>query len=313
MQPSDSIGRRIKLQDLHVLMTVVQTGSMRRAAARLNTTQPSVSRSIAELENTVGVRLLDRKPQGVEPTPYGRALLDGGISMFDGLRQAIQKIEFLANPTVGEVRVGCNTIVAESFVASVIDRLSSRYPRVVVHLVAAQTDFTHQSLNERAIDLVVARRFGPIADQALDHELLFDDPLVVVAGAQNSWSGRRRIALADLMNEPWVLPPPDSAAGLLILKAFRASKLDYPRAAVVSTSPEARLTLLASGRFITIVPASPFRFSSTRSAIKVLPVELPFTRLPIGIVTLRNRTLSPVTQLFIEIAREVARPLAKRR
>jgi DNA-binding transcriptional LysR family regulator len=313
MRLSDRIGRRMKLQDVHVLMTVVQAGSMRKAAAQLNTTQPSVSRSIAELEDAVGVRLLDRKPQGVEPTPYGRALLHGGIAMFDELRQAVKNIDFLADPTSGEVRIGCNAIVTQSFVSSVIDRLSRRYPRIVIHLMAGQTDATYRTLNERNIDLVIARRFGPIADEGLDHEFLFDDPLVVVAGAQSSWARRRRIVLADLMNEPWVLPPPDSAAGLLISKAFRASDLDYPRATVVSVSPEARLTLLPSGRFLTIAPASPFRFSSTRSEIKVLPVKLPFTRLPIEIVTLKNRTLSPVAQLFIKTAHEVATPLAKQK
>ena len=100
MQLSDRIGRRIKLHDLHVLMGVVQAGSMSKAAQVLNTTQPAISRSIADLEHTIGVRLLDRGRQGVEPTEYGRALLDGGVAMFDDLRQAVARIEFLADPTV---------------------------------------------------------------------------------------------------------------------------------------------------------------------------------------------------------------------
>src|SRR5205823_8027793 len=104
MQVSDRIGLRVKLHDLHVLMAVVQTGSMSKAAALLNTTQPAISRSIAELERTVGVRLLERNPQGVEPTQYGRALLDGGVAVFDDLRQAVKNIEFLADPAVGEDR-----------------------------------------------------------------------------------------------------------------------------------------------------------------------------------------------------------------
>jgi DNA-binding transcriptional LysR family regulator len=78
MQLSDRIGRQIKLHDLHVLMAVVQAGSMGKAAAMLNTTQPAISRSVAELERTLDVRLLDRRPQGVEPTEYGRALLGLG-------------------------------------------------------------------------------------------------------------------------------------------------------------------------------------------------------------------------------------------
>src|SRR5436309_12067521 len=106
MQLSDRIGNRMKLQDLHVLMTVVQAGSMGKAAQLLNTTQPNVSRSIAELEHTLGVRLLDRHRQGIEPTEYGRALLDCGAAVFDDLRHGMKNIESLADPTAGEVRIG---------------------------------------------------------------------------------------------------------------------------------------------------------------------------------------------------------------
>ena len=81
------------------------------------------------------MRLLERNPQGVEPTEYGRALLDGGVAVFDDLRQAAKNIEFLADPTAGEVRIGCTPILAASFVSAVVDRLSRRYPRIVFHLV----------------------------------------------------------------------------------------------------------------------------------------------------------------------------------
>ena len=313
MQLSDRIGRRMKLHDLHVLMAVVQAGSMSKAAALLNTTQPAISRSIAELEHTIGVRLLDRNPQGVEPTEYGRALLDGGVAVFDDLRQAVKNIEFLADPTAGEVRIGCTPILAASFVSAVIDRLSRRYPRIVFHLVTAYLEPLHRELSERNVDLLIARRFGPIADERLDFEFLFDDSFVVAAGAQNPWVRRRRIELAELVNESWALPPPESVIGSLAMEAFRASGLDYPRTTVVADSPEVRISLLATGRFLTIFPASVLRFPTMRSEIKVLPVELPMARVPIGIVTLKNRTLSPVAQLFIECAREVAKTLAKKK
>src|SRR6266403_2757725 len=112
MQLSDRIGNRMKLQDLHVLMTVVQAGSMGKAAQILNTTQPNISRSIAELEHALGVRLLDRHRQGIEPTAYGRALLDCGAAVFDDLRQGVKNIEFLADPAAGDVRIGSSAFFA---------------------------------------------------------------------------------------------------------------------------------------------------------------------------------------------------------
>jgi DNA-binding transcriptional LysR family regulator len=310
---SDRIGNRMKLQDLHILMTVVQAGSMGKAAQILNTTQPNISRSIGELERALGVRLLDRHRQGIEPTEYGRALLDCGVAVFDDLRQGVKNIEFLADPTTGELRIGTTTFLAASFVSALVDRLSRRYPRIVFHLVTGYTETLHRELAERNVDLLIVRGSGPVADPRYEFEFLFDDSYVVAAGAQNQWVRRRRIEIAELANELWVLPPPDSVIGSIVMDAFRASGLDYPRVSVVTDCPHMRISLLATGRFVTIFPASAFRFLAKRSELKVLPVELPMARRPNGIVTLKNRALSPVAQIFIDCAREVAKPLAKRK
>src|SRR5882757_3217770 len=179
MHISDRIGRRMKLHDLHVLMAVVEAGSMNKAATLLNTGQSAISRSISDLEHVVGVRLVDRTPRGVEPTKYGRALLDGGAAVFDDLRQAVKNIEFLADPTAGEVRIGCTPILAASFVSAVVDRLSRRHPRIVFHLVTAYLEPLRRELSERNVDLLIVRRFAPAADERVDFESLFDDSYVV--------------------------------------------------------------------------------------------------------------------------------------
>jgi DNA-binding transcriptional LysR family regulator len=265
------------------------------------------------LERTIGVRLLERNPQGVEPTEYGRALFDGGVAVFDDLRQAVKNIEFLADPTAGEVRIGCTPILAASFVSAVVDRLSRRYPRIVFHLVTAYLEPLRRELSERNVDLLIVRRFGPTADERLDFEFLFDDSYVVAAGPQNQWVRRRRIELAELASESWTLPPPKSVIGSIAIEAFRACGLDHPRTTVVTDSPEVRISLLATGRFVTIFPASVLRFPTMRSEIKVLPVKLQMAHVQNVIVTLKNRALSPVAQLFIDCAREVAKPPAKRK
>ena len=303
----------MKLQDLHVLMTVIQAGSMGKAAQILNTTQPNISRSIGELEQALGIRLLDRHRRGIEPTEYGRALLDCGAAVFDDLRQGVKNIAFLADPTAGELRIGTTTFLAASFVSALVDRLSRRYPRIVFHLVTGYTETLHRELAERNVDLLIIRGSGPIADPRYDFEFLFDDSYVVAAGAQNQWVRRRRIEIAELVNELWVLPPPDSVIGSIVMDAFRASGLDYPRVSVVTDCPHMRISLLATGRFVTIFPASAFRFLAKRSDLKILPVELPTALRPNGIVTLKNRALSPVARLFIDCAREVAKPLARRK
>jgi len=310
MQLSDRIGRRMKLQDLHVLVTVMQAGSMGKAAQSLNISQPAVSRSIAELEHALGVRLLDRHRKGIEATEYGRALLDCGVAVFDDLRQGVKNIEFLADPTTGQVRIGNTLTSANSFITAVVDRLSRRYPGIVFHVVPAGADILNRELNARSLDLVVTRSGGPFTEEQFGFETLYDDALVVLAGMKNPWARRRRIELAELVNEPWALPTLESAVTQAAIKAFRASGLDCPRATLVTSSPEMRIDLVATGRFLTITAS---RFRARRPQLKVLPVELPIARMPVGIVTLKNRRLSPVAKLFIQHAHEVAKSVAKRR
>src|SRR5258708_1141913 len=131
----ERIERRLKLHDVRVFMSVVQAGSMGKAAARLSTSQSAVSRTIADLEDALGVRLLDRSKKGIAATPYGRALMKRGIAVFDELRQGIRDLESLADPTAGEIKIGASIAVATSFASAVVDQLSRRYPRIVFDLL----------------------------------------------------------------------------------------------------------------------------------------------------------------------------------
>ena len=313
-QWDDRIGRRLKLRDLHILMTVAQCGGIGKAAAQLAVSQPAVSKAIAAMEDTLGVRLLDRTAQGVEPTLYGSALLKWGVAVFDDLRQGVEEIEFLADPTTGEVRIGSTEAMTAGFVPGVIDRLSAQFPRLVFNVLQAPgIDLQYRDLRERSIDLILGRMVTPVADDDLNVQILFDDPIFVVAGANSKWLRRRRIEPAELIGEAWCLPPYDGFVGSLFADAFRARGLDAPRHTVRSTSIQLFNALLTTGRFLSVLSASTLKFSGTRLGLKTLPVDLPIRHGPVGVVTLENRTLSPMAQLFIDCAREVARPLAQKK
>src|SRR5262245_38399942 len=172
MEWDERIGRRLKLRDLHILMAVVQAGSMRKAAERLHTTQPVISRSIADLESTMGVRLLDRSRQGIEPTVYGRTLLEGGMSVFDDLRQAVKKIEFQANPTIGDIRVGANDGTIAGLLPAVFSRLHEKYPGISIHVTPVLSiDQQYSELRQRNSDLVLGR-MAPSTEDDIRSEIL---------------------------------------------------------------------------------------------------------------------------------------------
>ena len=185
------IGRRLRFRDLHVLSVVVQRGSMAKAAAQLGVSQPSVSEVIADLEHALGVRLLDRSPKGIEPTVYASALLKRSLVAFDELKQGVRDIECLADPAVGEFRIGCPESVASSALPAIIQRLAAKHPRVLPHVDAGPTDAMIGDLLDRRLDLVIARGRPTLADPGimdrLAVEVLFRDELAVVAGSQHRW------------------------------------------------------------------------------------------------------------------------------
>jgi DNA-binding transcriptional LysR family regulator len=312
MHWTDRIGRRLNPHDLHVFMAVVEQGNMARAADSLAISRPVVSRTIADLERALGVRLLDRSPQGVEPTLYGRALLKRSVAVFDELKQSVRDIESLGDPNSGEVRIGCTEPMAAGFVSAVIDRLSRQYPQLVFQLELCTTPAQQfLVLRERKCDLIIARMWTQAFEPDMDVEVVFDDQVFVVAGQRNKWLGRRKLALAELVDEHWLLAPVDSDPGSPVYAIFHALGLEVPRARVVSYSLNVRSSLLATGRFLAIIPASVLRFGAISSVLKVLPCALPPSVQPVAVTTLKNRLLSPTAKLFIESAREVAGPLAK--
>jgi DNA-binding transcriptional LysR family regulator len=311
LQLGDRIGRRMKLHDLHVLMAVVQAGSMSKAAQVLNTTQPAISRSIADLEHTIGVRLLDRGRHGAEPTEYGRALLEGGTAMFDDLRQAVKNIEFLADPTVGEVRVVATDPIIVGVLPAVLDRLRRKHPGISVHVTpVVRAAEQYRDLRERKFDLFLGRITPPIDDD-IHVEILFHDRILIVTGPKSRWSRRRKIELSELAGEPWVLPRHDSSVGPVMAEAFRAHGVGFPPKGVVWGAASLMCALLPRGHCLGTLPASALRFGANIPQLKVLPVDLPIPPWPVGVMTLKNRTLTPVVQLFIDCAREVVKPLAK--
>jgi len=250
----DRVGRRLKLRDLHILSTVVEWGSMAKGARYLGMSQPAVSEAIAGLEDTLRVRLLDRSPRGVEPTIYARALLKRGHVAFDELREGIKEIEFLSDPNVGEVRIGCPESMTAGFVSAVVDQFSRRHSRVVVHVVNAQTaEREFRELRERRVDLLVGRIHKPFSDDEVDVEVLCQDEFFVVAGARSRWVRREKITFAELINEPWILFPPNSLITAYIAEAFRAKGMQLPQETVTSFSLHLRMQLLATGRFLTVL------------------------------------------------------------
>lgn len=307
---ADRLKRRLKLRDLDTLMAVVHTGGMRKAAETLHLSQAAVSKAIAELEAVLGVRLLDRSSKGVEPTVYGLALLRRGRVIFDELQQGASEINFLAEPGVGELSIGVGESLAASVVPAVIDRMHRQHPRLRFKLESGDPPvLLDHFLRERICELVMLRPWAALTDPDLHVEPLFHERIAVVTDAHSAWARRRKMALHELIDEPWILSHVEIRAGSPVVQAFEAQGLPLPRRLTLSGSLNLRYSLLATGRYLTVMPQTILRLCAGRGAVKALPVELPQWDVQTVVVMLRHRSLSPVAQLFIEQARALAAEL----
>jgi DNA-binding transcriptional LysR family regulator len=297
-----AIGRRIRLRDLHILLTVSERGSMAQAAAQLGLSQPAVSAVIAELERTLGVPLFERSTRGVKPTVYARTMLDRSVAAFDELKQGIRTLEHLADPAAGELWIGCVETITSLILPPVLQAFMRRYPRVTVHVTRLSSPRPQfRELAERKLDLVLARRIEPTGDAAdLSFQPLFDDRLVVAASAHGPWARRRTVDLGELVDEPWVLTRPDCWICTGIMEAFRTRGLRTPHVGLMSQSMSLRMSLVAAGPYITAFPGSHRSLDVERWSVKILPVDLPDCLFPFAIITLKGRRLNPVAQSFIE-------------
>ncbi|MGY3490001.1 DNA-binding transcriptional LysR family regulator [Bradyrhizobium sp. USDA 4011] len=314
MQDIERARRRIKLRDLHILLVISQRGSMAKAAAELAMSQPAISRAVADMEQALGVRLFDRCRSGIELTAYGAALVRRGVSIFDELTQGLQELEFLADPSVGELRVGSTESIAAGLLPVAIDRFTRQHPGIRINV--AQTvlsDLRYRELRERTIDLLLGWTPTPFNEKDLAVEPLLHDPRVVVAGRRSKLAHASKLQLADLVKARWVLPPPDTFPGTAVADMLRCGGIPTPDAPIATLSLHLCCRLAATGRFVTVLPGSVAQWAGADLGLKILPVQLPRTAaVSAAIVTLKGRTLRPSAERFIACIREVAKIAASK-
>jgi DNA-binding transcriptional LysR family regulator len=307
MKWTDRVGRRVKLRDLHILLAVADAGSMTKAAEELAVSYPVVSKTISDLELTLGVKLFDRSISGVKPTHYGNALLSSSVAVFDEMRKGLQQIEFIRQPDAGELRIGSSIVVDAGLLPAVIEQFSKDFPKAVLHVVAENiATQQYDNLRNRNVELVLGRLPATMNEPDLVTETLYHEPNVVVAGADSPWAKRRNLTLAKLLEEPWVLAQPGSLARSLQDQTFRNSGFEPPSATVQTVSLHLYMRLVETGRWLGLIPGSALRFGGKNMRIKALSVQTSMPPAPVGIITAKDRTLTPLAERFIACTRKVA-------
>jgi DNA-binding transcriptional LysR family regulator len=210
------------------------------------------------------------------------------------------------------LKIGITEAMAAAIGPAIIERMSRRYPRIAFEVVLADpVTLLERELRGRRVDLILGRFPQDISD--VTTTILSRDRLHIVTGSTSALARRRKITLVDLVNERWVLPPPNHPINSFVANAFRRGGLQLPQSVVTVASATFTRALVASGQFLGVLGSAGFGLKDARSSIRILPNVLPLevsAAWPVSILMLKNRALTPTAKLFIDCAREVASPLA---
>jgi DNA-binding transcriptional LysR family regulator len=280
-----------------------------RAAEALHLTQPTLSRSIAALEEALGVKLFDRDHKGVEPTAFGRVLLERGKALLGDAGALRREIELLAGIEVGTLTIGAGPYPGNVSVASAVARLVSRHPRLNVEVSALGPEAIVSGVLGGGVDLGVVTTIGLDDEPRIAFEPLPQHAVYLACRPGHPLAGRKRITLEDVLAYPLVAPPLRGKALVTVLKEKALGRIDpesgdFLPAITVNSLDLARLIATESDA---LFPGTASMIAPDIAAGRLTRLDfwIPAMTTTYGFVYLRNRTLSPAARAFMDALRAV--------
>ncbi|HWL28832.1 MAG TPA: LysR family transcriptional regulator [Burkholderiaceae bacterium] len=303
---------RLSLRHLRLVTVLDEARTLSETAQRLATTQPAVSRMLAEVEQIVGRKLFVRTAKGSFPTPHGASLIRHARWILGDLERLPEEFNMLDQAGEERISVGSNFSPSAMLIPRALIALREVKPNVGVNLRETAVELLLPDLYKRELDIVIARLVPAAQNPDLVQKELIEEPLVVVARNKHPLLMQEVLSWADLEPYPWILP----AAGNVVRRGmdllFEQNKI-APRCAFESVSVLANSILMDELDAITVMPQSVARHYEARNFLDILPVRLPLVFPPLGIIMHRSMEPSPTMLQFIDCITNEARAIAGRR
>lgn len=307
---TDRLIRHLKLGELRAISEIAQSGSILAAAATLGSTQPALTRTLAAAEAKLGVKLFERLPRGMRPTLFGEALLRRIAAIFSEIRGAADDIASLNGLSRGTISIGAMPLAAAGLVPEALQRILAGRPGLQATVLEGNPEFLLNELRARRIEIIVGRLALGDGDRDLNKEILYDEQLAIAASSAHPLHGRRRVRLRELLNEPWILPPPDTAFYRQVAALFEHAGVAIPSHQIRTLSVPVNLGTVMRTTFVTIIPRSLLTLGFVPPGIQPLPVALPATKGPVGFIRLAGASETPALREFMASTRAIAAAVA---
>ena len=289
----------MKLSQLRNFTAVVEAGAVRQAAKILNLSQSSVTKSIQQLEDDLGVELLHRGAHGVAATEAGKALFARIKTVEAELRHARNDVEAIQGAGLGEIRVSASPSVATGLLPRAVIAFQRTHPRVSFHILEGVYPDILPAIRTGDLDLAICLVPGRPRDDSLNFISLVRDRLVPAVRADHPMLGRRKLRLEDLIGLDWIIYRRSHTGLDVFEQTFIANRLEPPKSTIACTSFACALALVENGDYVTLVPSQ--IFAGNRSTPSIAPVMLdsPMQPWQVMAISRARHELSAVCQAFL--------------
>lgn len=294
---------RLRFRQLALAVALAETGNLHAAARAVSLSQPGATKTLKELEAALGAPLFDRQPKGMTPTPAGIEVVRFArliISDAERMRTRAQQVQ---RGDVGVVRMGAIMAALPDLVADLLHEVVDKAPGVTVELTVATSDHLVQALHEGALDLAICRPVDGAGMQGLRFEPLLPEDLAVIAAADHPLRKARRLALADLTGQHWVLQPRPSPMRSAVELAFARAGLPAPRHRVETASMLTTTLLVERSQLLAVLPDSVAKYYAGHGMIAALPVGLSSAMGRYGLMLRDHAALEPAALRLVGLIR----------
>jgi DNA-binding transcriptional LysR family regulator len=297
----------LNLRQLQTFVTVSRLGSLTRAASLLNLSQPALTKQIRHLEETLGVRLLDRNGRGVEPTRIGKELAPAVERLLSEINSVMIDTRELAARSRGVVRVAALPTIAATILPAAIAKLKDQHPGISVRLNDKLAQRIVNLVKTEEVDFGIGSLTG--ADAEVKFTLLLRDRMKVVFLPGSALERKKVIELKDIAGLPLVLMDPESSVRKLVDRAFESiGHLAVP--AYEATYMSTAASLVKAGLGITILPSSALTMGEL-TGLRSRPIKHAALTRDIGIIQKSGRSLSPAAESFLDSVKAVCKEMSK--
>lgn len=296
----------MELRQLRHFQEIVRCASFGQAAEKLHITQPALSKSIRNLERSLGVALLERHPSGVTPTEYGKVFLSYAALVTSELERAVEEINALKGRGRGTVRVGAGAALSRYLLPQTLRLFMSQSDGGSVTIHPGLSRELSAMLRQGEIDVMIGTVSAEDTDPELRREIVLEDEIVVVCDRAHPLAKRRGVTLKELAQAKWILPSGPEAESDRLHRVMRAAKLEGPVCAVRTGSSAFMASLLRDSEYLSYLPRALIQLDHDYAHLVAVNVEEPiWPRVPVGVTYRRRGVMLQSTRRFINRLKDV--------